>query len=329
MGHTYLLSRTAPVHSDAPTLEWTLALAGGDGLRLADYVERRFGRRIPKQYCCLLGRRSMLEHTLDRMLALAPASRTLAVIGQGHDAFALPQLEGRCDHVVRQRISRDTGVAIYVALAMIRSWNPNAIVTITPADHYVAPAERYIAQLRIARGIAAACRDTVVIVGAHPTEADPELGYITLGRPALGLPPAQRVARFVEKPSPIHAVELVRLGALWSTMVTCGTATALWDLLWTFDPEQAELFDSLVPLIGTPEQDDAIDQVYRACAPFNFSRDLLGIAPAQLLAVALDGVEWSDWGCSARIESVLEQRRSRALLPALVQPACEPGVAAR
>src|SRR5262245_66472700 len=109
----------APVENDAHNIEWTLALAGGDGVRLADYVERRFGQRIPKQYCRLLGRRSMLEHTLDRLNQLTPASRTLTVIGTHHADHATSQLEGRCDHVFRQPSSRDTGLALYVALAMI------------------------------------------------------------------------------------------------------------------------------------------------------------------------------------------------------------------
>src|SRR5215211_1106396 len=95
-------SASAPVESDAAHVDWTLALAGGEGVRLADYVERRFGRRIPKQYCCLLGRRSMLQHTLVRMNKLTSPSRTLTVIGTRHGEIAAPQLLGRSDHVFRQ-----------------------------------------------------------------------------------------------------------------------------------------------------------------------------------------------------------------------------------
>src|SRR5438477_7917000 len=96
------LSKSAPLQNDAVHVDWTLALAGGEGVRLLDYVERRFGRRIPKQYCCLLGSRSMLQHTLDRLNKLTPPSRTLTVIGTNHGDVAAPQLAGRCDHVFRQ-----------------------------------------------------------------------------------------------------------------------------------------------------------------------------------------------------------------------------------
>ncbi|HVK87015.1 MAG TPA: sugar phosphate nucleotidyltransferase [Kofleriaceae bacterium] len=301
---------------DSPHLDWTLALAGGDGVRLSRYVERRFGRRIPKQYCNLLGKRSMLEHTLDRLNELTPASRTLTVIGTEHAEFATPQLAGRCDHVFRQPASRDTGLALYVALAMIKRWHPNALITITPTDHYVAPASRYIEQVRIARGVAARMRDAVVILGASPTEPDPELGYLSLGEPLTEVPEVTRLLGFVEKPSVSHAKELCTQGALWNTMVTCASLDALWELGRETEPRLLDILDSLVPLIGTADESDAIEYIYRAYLPVNYSRDMLERAPHRLAAMNLEGVEWSDWGRPERIETVLALRRSRKLVAA-------------
>jgi mannose-1-phosphate guanylyltransferase len=309
-------SLTKPVESDAPHLDWTLALAGGDGVRLQDYVQRRFGRRIPKQYCCLLGNRSMLQHTLDRMNKLTPASRTLTVIGTHHGEIAPPQLIDRCDHVFRQPSSRDTGLALYVAIAMIKRWTPNAVITITPTDHYVAPSAKYVEQVRAARGVAARMRDKVVILGATPTEPDPELGYLSLGEPLVDVPTVKSVKGFVEKPSVSLAAELNTQGALWNTMVTCGTVDALWELGRATDARLIDILESFVPLVGTPDEDDAIEYIYRALLPISFSRDMLERAPKRLAAMELEGVEWSDWGRPERIETVLALRRSRALVPA-------------
>jgi mannose-1-phosphate guanylyltransferase len=308
-------STNEPVEDDSASLDWTLALAGGEGQRLSDYVQRRFGRRIPKQYCCLLGNRSMLEHTLERLNKLTPPSRTLTVIGSDHGEFAYRQLAGRSDHVFRQPSSRDTGLALYVALAMIKRWNPGAIVTITPTDHYVAPSARYVEQIRLARGVAAQLRDTVVLLGARPTEPDPELGYLSLGESLSCIPPVRRLVAFVEKPSVVQARAVIGDGGLWNTMVTCGTVDALWALGRATEPQLLDILDSLVPLIGTPDEDDAIDYIYRAFLPVSFSRDMLERAPELLAALELDGVEWSDWGRPERIESVLALRRSRALVP--------------
>src|SRR5262245_5398981 len=222
-------SATPPIEDDSAHLDWTLALAGGEGVRLSEYVERRFGRRIPKQYCCLLGNRSMVEHTLERLNRITPPSRTLTVIGAHHEDVAMPQLRGRCDHVLRQPSARDTGLALYVGLAMIKRWTPNAIVVVTPTDHYVAPAARYIEEERIDRGGADGNRGSIVILGVRPSEPDPELGYLTLGDRLTEIPEVRKLVGFVEKPNVARAQELLGRGALWSTMVTCGSVDALWE----------------------------------------------------------------------------------------------------
>jgi mannose-1-phosphate guanylyltransferase len=308
-------SASEPAENDSSALDWTLALAGGEGVRLAEYVERRFGRRIPKQYCRLLGTRSMLEHTLERLNKLTPASRTLTIIGTTHREYAERQLAGKSDHVFCQPSSRDTGLALYVALAMIKRWHPHALVTITPTDHYVAPAHRYIEQVRAAQRVASQLRDTVVIVGARPTEPDPELGYLVLGSKVSHVPRMRRLVGFVEKPTVVRARELIEAGALWNTMVTCGTVDALWALGQATEPQLLDILDSLVPLVGTEDESDAIEYIYRAFLPVSFSRDMLERAPDRLAALALEGVEWSDWGRPERIETVLALRRSRALVP--------------
>jgi mannose-1-phosphate guanylyltransferase len=307
-------SASEPTDNESPTIDWTLALAGGEGVRLSQYVQHRFGRRIPKQYCCLLGDRSMLEHTLERLNRLTPPSRTLTVIGTGHGELAYPQLAGKSDHVFRQPGARDTGLALYVALAMIKHWHPNAIVTITPTDHYVAPSAKYVEQVRAARGVAAQLRDTVVILGAKPCEPDPELGYLSLGEKLTQIPRVRRLVGFVEKPTVASARKLIDGGALWNTMVACGSVAALWALGHATEPQLLDILDSLVPLIGTKDESDAIEYIYRAFLPVSFSRDMLERAPDRLAALRLEDIEWSDWGRPERIETILALRRSRALV---------------
>ena len=75
-----------------------------------------------------------------------------------------------------------------------------------------------------------------------------------------------------------------------------------------------DILDSLVPLIGTPDETEAIDYIYRAYLPVSFSHDMLQRAPGKLAAIELEGVEWSDWGRPERIETVLALRRSRKLM---------------
>jgi hypothetical protein len=98
-------------------------------------------------------------------------------------------------------------------------------------------------------------------------------------------------------------------------MVACGTVDALWQLGRQTEPQLIDILDSFVPLVGTRDETDAIEYIYRAILPVSLSRDVFERAPERLIAHQLDGVDWSDWGRPERIESVLAVRRSRALAP--------------
>lgn len=75
----------------SPSL-WSLVLAGGDGVRLQALTRALTGAPMPKQYCRLLGGRSLLEATLARIAPFTPPERTLAVVNRDHLDFASEQL---------------------------------------------------------------------------------------------------------------------------------------------------------------------------------------------------------------------------------------------
>jgi mannose-1-phosphate guanylyltransferase len=153
------------------------------------------------------------------------------------------------------------------------------------------------------------------VLGVRPRDLDPELGYLAVGEPLSQVPQLQRVVGFVEKPRPAQVQQLIAEGALWNTMVACATVDALWELGRATEPQLIDILDSFVPLVGTRDETDAIEYIYRAILPVSLSRDVFERGADRLAALELDGVEWSDWGRPERIENVLAVRRSRALVP--------------
>ncbi len=93
----------------SPSTLWGLVLAGGDGTRLQSLTRLIAGSPIPKQYCRLVGERSLLEETLARVRNLLPPARTLAVVNRDHLPLASAQLATLpTRNVVVQPRNRDT-----------------------------------------------------------------------------------------------------------------------------------------------------------------------------------------------------------------------------
>lgn len=63
---------------------WAMVLAGGNGVRLQPLTRRLYGEDRPKQYAALVGSRSLLRQTLDRVGLLIPTDRTLVVSQRHH-----------------------------------------------------------------------------------------------------------------------------------------------------------------------------------------------------------------------------------------------------
>jgi len=52
-----------------------------------------------------------------------------------------------------------------------------------------------------------------------------------------------------------------------------------------------EMLDAFVPLVGTADETDAIEYLYRVLDPVNFSRDILECSTERVAAMELTGVE--------------------------------------
>src|SRR5256885_2936554 len=87
---------------------WAVVLAGGDGVRLRPLVRRAFGDERPKQFCPLLGPRTLLGQTLDRVGRLIPPGRTVVVGLERHERYLAREFgEPGGPHVLKQPRSEE------------------------------------------------------------------------------------------------------------------------------------------------------------------------------------------------------------------------------
>ena len=289
---------------------WALILAGGDGTRLSSLTRSISGDDRPKQFCPIVGGRTLLDQTRERVALSVSPSKTVIVVTQKHERFyrtlanSLP--EGL---LVAQPRNRGTAPAILYALLKIASQAPQAIVALFPSDHYFADDEAFMSYVDTAYDAARIRPETITLIGITPASAEPEYGWIEPKPSILSRLPHSitRVEKFWEKPSPVLAEELLNRGCLWNSFVMVGRIDQLLTMTHRAVPQLFSSFVRVVPTFGRSTEHRAMQEVYSSIDETNFSHQVLANRAKDLCVMRVGEVGWSDLGDPARVFSTLSR----------------------
>lgn len=302
--------------------DWAIILAGGQGKRMRRAIQERFGVHIPKQYCTFSGKRSMLEHTIDRARELVDPDRIVTVIQTGHRCFFDDgKLSGK---IVEQPVSRDTAPGVFLPAGYIKALDPEALVYVFPSDHFIYPEERFIEQMQRAATIARSFREYIVLMGIEPDRPEADYGWIEPGEELKGWTwdgkqTARKIAGFQEKPSRRQAEKWYEEGYLWNAMILVFQMRTLWKLGDETIPFVTRRFESFLEDLPadhllertTPKR---LVELYDELPSVNLSGTFLRQAAKRMLVVPLVDVMWSDWGRPDRISESLQRIGRKSLL---------------
>lgn len=282
---------------------WAVVLAGGEGRRLRALTTTREGQVIPKQYCSLRHPSCLLQDALKRAQRVAMPTHVCTVVAAEHRRWWAAAVADLTDaNVFVQPMNKGTAYGILLALLKLEVINPNARVTLLPADHYFRNEDTIARILRVACNLASANPRATYILGSEPDTADTELGYI-LPAHRVGEKPA-RILGFTEKPTQDYAQQLMLLGALWNLFILVGSVSALLDL---FEEDHGntvvQMREALKRRVSKGRQ--SLDVFYDAVAPIDFSRDVLEVQATRLQVIRVPNCGWADLGTPQRVEATL------------------------
>ena len=283
---------------------WAVMLAGGDGIRLQSLTLKIAGDSRPKQFCSIIGEKSLLAQTRARLGSLFHVDRELFVVTRAHESYYREELRDVDDsRIISQPLNRGTGVAVAIALLHILQRDANAVVVFVPCDHYYSDAQACSRAINSAISGAEQYSDSIVLVGAKACYPEVEYGWIELGSAISHVPFSLLcVDRFWEKPSLPEAHALFDRGYLWNTFVTVGHAKTFLDLVCSQVPE-------VVPSLSKALAENELYVAYRQMLAVDFSRHVLTSQPHRLLVVPDTTSGWADLGSPARVMDILARNK--------------------
>jgi mannose-1-phosphate guanylyltransferase/mannose-6-phosphate isomerase len=226
-----------------------VVLCGGSGTRLWPLSRKSF----PKQFVPLIGNKSLLQLTLDRLAGVAlnadPAKASnhiVFVASEVHRFLVSDALEAAnlalgsgadlvSKTVLLEPVGRNTAAAMALAaLAVKPVAGLDGLLLFCPADHHIPDTQAFIDTVQ--QGIEAAKQGAIVTFGVVPTFPSTAYGYMEPGAELKD--GCLSVKRFIEKPHASKAEELLLKGCvLWNAGIFLVSVSTFLKALETHAPD--------------------------------------------------------------------------------------------
>ena len=279
---------------------YIIIMAGGRGERF--WPKSRLAR--PKHLQAIVGDKSMLAQTVDRVSALVPPQNLIVLTNTEQRDIILKDLPDMApDQVVGEPIGRDTAAAVGLATVLVKARDPDACYAILPADHVIHDGKSYLDVLDRAF-LAAEQTDSLVTIGIKPTEPATGYGYIHAGavRSEVKGSPLYEVQRFVEKPDLETAKSYMESGEYyWNAGMFIWKASVIDSSLKQHTPGLYAGLQQISEGLSSGESLEALmDKVYPTLE--KISVDFAIMEKANNVSMVESAFDWDDVGAWPAIE---------------------------
>ncbi len=272
---------------------YCIIMAGGIGSRFWPISRRT----QPKQFLDVLGTgKSFIRHTFERFARIIPPENFLVVTNSNYKAQVLEHLPELSDNqILCEPVGRNTAPCIAYAAWRLKSVNPAATMIITPSDHLILNEEEFCHDIAESADFAEA-HNAMMTIGIHPNRPDTGYGYIQIeAGSADGFAAIHKVKTFTEKPNLEMAKLVVESGEFfWNSGIFIWKVDTIMENLAEFLPEMQQLFASAQGKYNTPEEQQAINEIYPECR--GISIDFGVMEKARNVYVRCSNFGWSDIG---------------------------------
>lgn len=289
-----------------------LIMAGGEGKRFWPLSSKE----RPKQFLSLIGERSMIRQTVDRVLPLIPIENVFVVTVKRYAEETLrhiPELPE--ENLILEPEGKNTAPCIAYGTLRIMSRFDDAVTVVLPADHAIGDGESFRDVLRFAAETAVSELSggefPLVTLGVDPSAPETGFGYIKGSDDVLQSSDghrAVRVERFTEKPDLNTALGFLEEGGYyWNSGVFIWKNSSIMKEISNLIPGWCGYLDEISRSVGRSIEPSAVSSFYDGIEAGSI--DKLVLERAESTVVIPVYFPWSDVGSWKALDEYLRRDR--------------------
>ncbi|MCE1252009.1 MAG: mannose-1-phosphate guanylyltransferase [Anaerolineae bacterium] len=289
---------------------YALIMAGGSGTRLWPLSRQH----RPKQSLKLVGDRTMFQQAVDRLDPLFKAQQITVVTRSEHVEILQSQTPDLpVSNFIVEPEGRGTAPAIGLAAIHLRHKDPQAVMAVLTADHYISRTAEFRQTLDTAARLAA--DGHLVTLGITPSYPSTGYGYIKQGQQlgTVNHQPVYYVERFTEKPDADTARQMIESG-----LYSWNSGMFIWRvdrILAEFERQMPELYTRLIKIEaalkdGTYQQ--VIDEIWPTVHKQTIDYGIMEQA-ADVVVLPVE-IGWSDVGSWGSLLDLLPKNEKGNIL---------------
>jgi len=276
-------------------------MAGGVGSRLWP----RSRKQTPKQLLNLTSERTMFQEAVTRLTSFFEPEQIFVVTSGGCVPAMREQVpELPPENYIVEPSGHGTAPCIGLSALYLRRLDPEAVMAVLTADHFIARAEPFCQALVAAGHLARQGR--LVTLGIKPSFPSTGYGYILRDEKLTDLEGAEayRVKRFTEKPDlPTARKFLATERYYWNSGMFIWRVA---DIMAEFRWQMPRLYEQLIEIdeaLDTPQGPKVLERVWQGVE--NQTIDYGIMEGARNVAVIPVDIGWSDVGSWATLLDIL------------------------
>ncbi|MEA3475722.1 MAG: mannose-1-phosphate guanylyltransferase, partial [Candidatus Cloacimonadota bacterium] len=269
-----------------------LIMAGGIGTRFWPLSTKS----KPKQFLNILGKRSMIQQTVDRILPQVDYKDIYVVTNCEQTELVKEHLtQIPVENIIAEPLGRNTAACIGLGTILLSDkYAADETMLVLPADHYIGKPEKFLEIVSFAAKFARE-NENLITFGIKPIFPTTGYGYIESGeKVGDGKFNIFAVKKFKEKPDLETAKEFVKSGNFsWNSGMFLWTFSSILD---AFEKYMPDLYHQLVKIktLWLQNKIEGIKEIYQNLQSIPI--DIGVMEKAENAAVLPIDIDWNDIG---------------------------------